>query len=369
MNTIRVMKTFHSILPSFALGFDFICIVLAGIYTFQQLYTYVKNEDVSEISFQKFTDDSSSRNYPTYTICFEDQEQHHIYNTETILTFAFDQMAFTKFNPKRCPCGCHVQREGNRLRLLKQECPEHSEDIHESYLQNLPDLYDENGNPNPYYSQDHTSGGDHSSYDPGFPSIHDNAHFDSSASGDSILASGNIAFPQYDHFQNIQSGGGSYFNQSENTTYDYGILPYDPAFPSYDPAISLNNDSNSNTSDASFYPLPSHDNTFPTYDSNFPMSDDTSNNNDYMSLDEFLANENMTSDMPGETSNKNDYISCEKLLKGVDQKVVTDEADFDLNWGENMNGNEMIVYDKYECNVELIEKLNENRECKLYNHA
>ena len=152
------MKTFYSILPSFALGFDCICIVLAGIYTFQQLYTYVRNEDSSEISFQKFTDDSSSRNYPTYTICFEDQEQHHIYNTEPISTFDFNRRI--EFNPKRCPCGCHVQREGNRLRLLNQECPEYTETIHHSYSNLRPPLFDENGNPNPY----------HFSYDPGFPS-------------------------------------------------------------------------------------------------------------------------------------------------------------------------------------------------------
>ena len=161
------MKTFHSILPSFALGFDCICIVLAGIYTFQQLYTYVKNEDSSEISFQKFTDDSSSRNYPTYTICFEDQDQHHIYNTEPISTFAFNQRA--NFNPERCPCGCHVQREGNRLLLLNQECPEHTEIIQDSDFHSMPPIYDENVNLNPYYSQNLTFGKDHFSYDTGFP--------------------------------------------------------------------------------------------------------------------------------------------------------------------------------------------------------
>ena len=308
------MKTFHSILPSFALGFDCICIVLAGIYTFQQLYTYVRNEDSSEISFQKFTDDSSSRKYPTYTICFEDQDQHHIYNTEPISTFSFNRRI--NFNPERCPCGCHVQREGDRLRLLNQGCPESTENIHDSYLHNpLPPLFDENGNPNPNFWQ---------AYDLRFPSSHDNAHFNSSAKVDSIFASDNISVSPYDDFQTDQSVGGGYFSQNRNTTLDYGILPYDQSLASHDTAFSLNYDTNSDTSDVGYPQLASHDNTFPSYDSNFPTYDETFTNDDYASFDVFWKNQNYTYRVG---------------------KRVSEEVDFDLNWGQNVHGNEMIVYE------------------------
>ena len=249
------------------------------------------------------------------------QDKHHIYKTEPISTFAFNQME--KFNPERCPCGCHVQKEGNRLRLLNQECPEHTENLPGSYLP-MPSLYDENGNPNPYYSQDYTSGGYHLSYDPGFPSSHHNPHFDSMASVDSILVSDNFTLPQYDHFQSIQSGVGNYFNPNGNTTYDYGSLPYDQGFPSYDSAFSTINDTNFNASDGSFSQLPSNDNTFPTYDLNFSIYGETSNNNDYMSYEEFMKSLDQT------------YGS----------KLASEEVDFDLNSREHMNGNEMIVYEK-----------------------
>ena len=268
---IKTMKLYHPIVPSFALGFDLICIVLSGIYTFQQLYTYVRNEDSSEISFQKFTDDSSSRYYPTYTICFEDQDQHHIYNTEPISTFAFNRRV--EFNPERCPCGFHVQREGNRLRLLKQGCPDHTENIHDSYFLTMPPLYDENAKPNPYYSLDHSSGGNHLSDDPTLRSSRDNS--------------------------------------------------YDQVFPSYEPWFSLNYDSNSNSSDSSFSQSESHDITFPSHDSNSASYGDTSSNDDYMSFDE--------------------WVNYMNQLNG--NNVPIEEVDFDLNLGENMHENEMIVYE------------------------
>ena len=117
------MKTGNPVVPSFKLGFDVICTVLAGIYTFQQLYTYVQNEDYSDISFRKFIDDSSSEYYPTYTICFEDQFQHQIYKTdwiginESYLTGSHEK---GKFHSKTCPCGCDIEKEHNRIHLVKK---------------------------------------------------------------------------------------------------------------------------------------------------------------------------------------------------------------------------------------------------------
>ena len=109
------MKTFYPIVPSFKLGFDIICIVLAGIYTFQQLHTYVQNEDYSDISFRKFVDDSSSEYYPTYTICFEEQSQQSIYKTDQIKTTLHKR---DEFHSKTCPCGCDIRKEHGRLYAL-----------------------------------------------------------------------------------------------------------------------------------------------------------------------------------------------------------------------------------------------------------
>ena len=125
------MPKFHSIMESFKLGFDILCIMLAGIYSLQQLFTYIKNEDYSDISFRKFADDASSKFYPTYTICFEDQSQDHIYKTEPIYSGAFNDRPHTS---RTCPCGCHVQKELNRLFLVNNTCQDHDDDPDGSYF-------------------------------------------------------------------------------------------------------------------------------------------------------------------------------------------------------------------------------------------
>ena len=89
-------------------------------------------------------------------------------------------------------------------------------------------------------------------------------------------------------------------------------------------AISLNYDTNSNASDSSLSQLATHESTFPSYDSNYPTHDETYNYVDRVSLDEFF-----------------NYLSQANGSNNINEKV-----DFDLNWGENADGNEMIVYEK-----------------------
>ena len=140
---IEAMKKLHLIFPSFRLGFDLICVIFAGFYTLQQVFTYIKNEDVSEIAFRKFNDDDSSQNYPTYTICFEDQSQHHIYRTEPIATVPES----SRIVQERCPCGCYAKKEGNRLFLLNHSCKDQGNlephQLWENDFQLIPTLFDE----------------------------------------------------------------------------------------------------------------------------------------------------------------------------------------------------------------------------------
>ena len=244
------MKTFHSITPSFRLGYDLICITLAGIYTFQQFYTYVQNDDISEISFRKFTDDSSSENYPTYTICFEDQSQHHIYKTEVVKTTNPNTHS-TQFKSKRCPCGCHVRREMNKLLLLNQSCADDYQNQNCSELQTatanpypLPQLYDEHGNMNIIPGLDYMSGEDHS-----FPSW------------DYGLHSHAPSFPSDDHNDSMDDNIDPNLKNNNFSSYHDTFLPYDSNFST-------------------------HDSTFPMNDHNFSSYDTDLTSND----DEWLSN-------------------------------------------------------------------------------
>ena len=252
------MKMFHSIMPSIKLGFDLICITLAGIYTFQQFYTYVQNGDYSEISFRKFTDDSTSENYPTYTICFEDQSQHHIYKTEVVKTTnPFTHS--TKWKSDRCQCGCHVQKEGNRLLLLKQSCPDREQfpEFYQSdgsYDNPLPNLYDEHGNMNNLAGIGYISGQEHSfhqdhipypdyghhSYETSFPSNHQDHSLDDVTNfnwTDNNFSSNHDSFSPYN--SNVSAYESSYpvydLNISSNETDpDTNDINFETYFPSVD---------------------------------------------------------------------------------------------------------------------------------------
>ena len=50
--------------------FTAFCFICLGYMTENQIGKYFKNEDTSKISFKKFTSDK----YPTYTLCFEDND-------------------------------------------------------------------------------------------------------------------------------------------------------------------------------------------------------------------------------------------------------------------------------------------------------
>ena len=198
--------------------------------------TYIKNEDYSDISFRKFADDSSSEYYPTYTICFEDQSQYHIYKTEHILTGSFSD----SFKSERCPCGCHVQKERNKLLLVNNTCPDPDENpelftIHSSY-NTILSMYDEHGNLHSSFL-DQTSRPDFASAEEYFEyQYHD-------ASTNSEVALYDSEFPFYDQ--------GVPFDNHTHYTLNAAVFNF-----TVDHDVFLPNDSNySNSQDGSGHEL------------------------------------------------------------------------------------------------------------------
>ena len=112
------MKIFHSIMPTFTLAFDFICILLAGYMTWKQMDIYFQNEDFSEISFQSFTD-GTAYNYPTYTICLEDNNLRQIYQSVSVKTKK-DCPEDKHSTFPLCPNGCNVKEENRKLIIFNK---------------------------------------------------------------------------------------------------------------------------------------------------------------------------------------------------------------------------------------------------------
>ena len=116
----------------YTLGFDVLCIVLASYMTWKQVYTYFENDDFSEISFKRF-EDGSAYNYPTFTICLEDNNLQQIYRTSHVKTKQCcpeDALSISAI----CPHGCRARKDNNKLILLnktiKEICPLHNEPRH-----------------------------------------------------------------------------------------------------------------------------------------------------------------------------------------------------------------------------------------------
>ena len=119
-------------MPSFTLAFDSICIILAGYMTWKQVYTYLRNEDFSEIAFQRFAD-GNGYNYPAYTICLEDNNLRQIYRKFKVKTKKDCKNEY--FVPEDeyqtsslCPNGCHIKNENDKLiifnKTIEERCPE-----------------------------------------------------------------------------------------------------------------------------------------------------------------------------------------------------------------------------------------------------
>ena len=59
--------------------FNCICIITTFYTLIHQIQIYSRNEDMSVISLQKFEDDETNDNYPTFTFCFEDSDRGDMY--------------------------------------------------------------------------------------------------------------------------------------------------------------------------------------------------------------------------------------------------------------------------------------------------
>ena len=97
----------------YTLGFDVLCIVLASYMTWKQVYTYFENDDFSEISFKRF-EDGSAYNYPTFTICLEDNNLQQIYKTSHVKTKQCcpeDVLSKSAI----CPHGCRARKDNNKF--------------------------------------------------------------------------------------------------------------------------------------------------------------------------------------------------------------------------------------------------------------
>ena len=103
-------------MQSFIFAFDFICIILAGYMSWKQVHTYLQNDDFSEISFEAFSD-GTLYNYPTYTICLEDNNLQQLYKTVQVKTHkncSEDTLSST------CPYGCYIKKENEKLMILNK---------------------------------------------------------------------------------------------------------------------------------------------------------------------------------------------------------------------------------------------------------
>ena len=119
-------KGLYSLASSFRLGFDFICVVFAIIYTCKQFAFYLDNNDFSKIAFEKFTE-SSTDSYPTYTICLEDSRLAQIYKKEMVVTHNYYDHC--NISPT-CASGCFVVLKNSKLVLINQTIPVSCEGSH-----------------------------------------------------------------------------------------------------------------------------------------------------------------------------------------------------------------------------------------------
>ena len=123
-------RNISSIIPSTSRAFDCICVILAVYMTWKQLLIYFQNEDFSEISFKRFTD-GTGYNYPTYTICLEDNNLQQIFLTTKVKTkrnCPEDDISISKL----CPNGCYLNRENDKLNILNKTIEESCHEQNES---------------------------------------------------------------------------------------------------------------------------------------------------------------------------------------------------------------------------------------------
>ena len=132
MDGIKVLKR------PFLFLFNCVCVFMAFFYTWIQIETYFENANSSAIGFEVLTEGLDG-SYPTYTICFEDNnanEMHPMYKTRLIDTFGrfygsrysksqighrfyeLENSTREKLADSFCPEECAIGMEGSRMRYF-----------------------------------------------------------------------------------------------------------------------------------------------------------------------------------------------------------------------------------------------------------